>query len=53
MLNFRDESGLWWFIGCKNFKVYGDNGHPSLRNFIHESVDSDSEDSPDKEKKKK
>lgn len=31
---YRDESGLYWFIGCRGFKIEGNNGNPSLRNFI-------------------
>jgi hypothetical protein len=31
---YRDESGLWWFIGCRGFKVGGNNGKASLKYFI-------------------
>ena len=46
----KDESGLWWFIGCRGFRIGGNNGKPTLRYFTQEIiVDSDS----DEEKKKK
>lgn len=43
----KDESGLWWFIGCRAFKLNGSNGKPSLKYFLSEGAlmadNSDSE----------
>jgi hypothetical protein len=42
----RDESGIWWFIGCRGFKINGNNGKPTLKYFLGEGMyfpDSDSE----------
>lgn len=52
MINiFRDESGIWWFIGCRGFKTSGNNGKPTLKYFTLETnVISDES---DEEKKKK
>jgi hypothetical protein len=29
----KDDSGLWWFIGCRSFIVSGNNGKPHIRYF--------------------
>lgn len=51
---FRDESGLWWFIGCRGFKMSGDNGKSSLKFFMTEAalMFDDHESDEDKKKKK-
>ena len=51
----KDESGLWWFIGCRAFRMNGTSGRPSLRFFTLEthSYNKNDNDDSDEEKKKK
>lgn len=52
----KDESGLWWFIGCRAFKVCGNNGRPTLRYFTletHIMSDASDEEGDGKGDKKK
>jgi hypothetical protein len=49
----RDESGLWWFIGCRAFKINGSNGKPNLKYFCFQThAVEDSEDEEGAKKKK-
>jgi hypothetical protein len=43
----KDESGLLWFVGCRGFKIVGNNSKPTLKYFMLEigicsDTDSDS-----------
>lgn len=44
---------MWWFIGCRGFKVSGNNGKPSLRYFTIENhiISEDSDEEKKKAKK--